>query len=65
MSNQGLRQQSVRTSTGTAFTYEGDWHALFDAAAIPAGDYNGRLLAWLNTKLAPDVERRNERLCCR
>lgn len=52
MSNQGLQQQSVRTITGTSLTYEGDWLALFDAAAIPAGDFNGRLLAWINVKLS-------------
>lgn len=51
MSNQGLRQASVRAATGTALTYEGDWHALFDAATIPAGDFNGRLLAWINAQL--------------
>lgn len=48
MSNQGKRQESVRAQTGTAFTYEGDWHALFDMAGIPVGTYNERLLAWIN-----------------
>lgn len=52
MSNQGARQQSVRNVTATELTYEGDWHALFDLAGIPAGDYNGRLLAWINAQLA-------------
>lgn len=51
MSNQGLRHAAVRAATGTALTYDGDWHALFDAAAIPAGDFNGRMLAWINGRL--------------
>jgi hypothetical protein len=51
MSQQGLRQASVRTSTGTSLDYNGDWHALFDAAGIAAGDWNGRFLAWVNVKL--------------
>lgn len=49
--NQGDRQASVRAVTGTAYSYEGDFHALFDAASIPAGQFNGRMLAWINAKL--------------
>lgn len=52
MTQQGDRQASVRVVTGTTGTYDGDWSALFDAASIPTGDYNGRLLAWLNLKLS-------------
>lgn len=58
-SNQGLRQQTVEASTSTAYSYEGDWHALFDAAGISAsGGFNGRLLAWINAQLStnyPDI----------
>lgn len=50
--NQGLRQDSVRAVTGTALDYNGDWMALFDQASIPAGDFNGRLLQWINKKLS-------------
>ena len=50
-SNQSDRQATVRASTGTALSYEGDWHALFTAASIPAGDFNGRLLQWINAQL--------------
>lgn len=49
---QGLRQASVRAVTGTTGTVEGDWEALFDAASIPAGPFNGRMLAWINLKLS-------------
>lgn len=51
MSQQGLRQASVRAATGTANTYEGDWHALFDSQGIPTGTFNERLLRYLNSVL--------------
>lgn len=51
MSNQGLRQASVRAITETESTYEGDFHALFDMAEISAGTFNGRLLSWINLML--------------
>lgn len=50
-SNQGDRQAAVRAITGTALSYEGDWHALFDLSGIRVGDFNGRLLAWINQGL--------------
>ena len=50
--NDGLRQATVRAATGTALSYEGDWHALFDSAGIAPGPFNGRLLAWLNAQLS-------------
>jgi hypothetical protein len=50
--NDGARQASVRAVTGTALAYDGDWHALFTAAAIPAGQFDGRLLDWINLKLS-------------
>ncbi len=52
MSQQGLRQASVRAVTGTSEHYEGDWHALFDLAGIPAGQFNERLLQWINLRLS-------------
>jgi len=52
MSQQGLRQASVRLVTGTTSTYEGDFHALFDGDLIPNGPFNQRLLAWINAKLS-------------
>lgn len=48
MTQQGLRQKTVRALTGRALTYVGDWHALFDQEGIPAGTYEGRQLRWLN-----------------
>lgn len=52
MTQQGLRQASIRAETGTKNTYDGDWLALFDQAGVPAGDFNGRLLQWINQKLS-------------
>lgn len=51
MTLQSDRQASVRAQTGTAGTYEGDWHALFAAAGIAAGPFDGRMLAWINQAL--------------
>lgn len=48
MSNQGLVQESIRATTGTELDYNGDWSALFDQDGIPEGDWNGRLLTWIN-----------------
>lgn len=52
MSQQGYRQASVRAITGTTMTYDGDWLALFDQAAIPDDIFNGRFLRWINLKLS-------------
>lgn len=57
--NQGLRQASVRTVTGTTQAYEGDWHALFDLWGIASGDFNGRLLAWINEYLGEAYDNAN------
>lgn len=51
MSNQGGVQQAIRNQTGTALDYNGDWSALFDQDGIASGDWNGRLLAWINATL--------------
>ncbi|CAB4139840.1 hypothetical protein UFOVP353_53 [uncultured Caudovirales phage] len=60
MTNQGLRQQSVRDATSTAYDYNGDWHALFDAAGIADGEFNGRMLAWINQSLSASYTNINE-----
>jgi hypothetical protein len=51
MTNQSDRQADARSSTSTTLTYEGDSLAYFDSQSVPAGDYNGRLLAWINQAL--------------
>lgn len=52
MTNQGDLQASIRTFTGTSNDYNGDWHALFDSAGIAAGDFNGRMIEWLQGQLS-------------
>lgn len=47
----GERQAVLRTSTGKALDYNGDWLAKFDANSIAAGEYNGRMLAFINAQL--------------
>lgn len=59
MTQQSDRQASVRAITGTAGAYEGDWHALFDLAGIPAGHFNGRFLQWLQLKISPQLSEIN------
>lgn len=49
--NQEGRQAGVRTITGTSRTYNEDWIALFDHESIAAGEFNERLLAWINGRL--------------
>lgn len=51
MTQQENRQAAVRALTATAGTYESDWMALFDQAAIAAGTFDERLLGWINLKL--------------
>ena len=51
MTNQGELQGSIRLITGTTNDYNGDWHALFDFYSITAGEFNGRLVAWLQSAL--------------
>lgn len=49
--NDEAKLASVQAATGTARGWNGDWIALFDAAGIAAGDFNGRMLAWINAQL--------------
>ena len=52
MSNQSARHAAVNAILGiSGGTYEGSFGAMFDADSIPAGTFNGRLLAWLNEYL--------------
>ena len=53
-SNQSLRQASVRATSGTTGTYEGDFHALWDLESIASGAFDERMLAWINARLVAD-----------
>jgi hypothetical protein len=50
-SNQGDRQQTLRTSTAKALSLEGDWMARFDVSSIPGQTFNGRMIAFINAQL--------------
>ena len=49
--NQENRQQDLRDETSSAHNTSGDWHAYWDAQAIAAGNWTGRMLAWINSAL--------------
>ena len=52
MSNQSGRHAAVNDILGiSGGTYEGSFHAMFDADEIASGTFNERLLAWLNEYL--------------
>jgi hypothetical protein len=58
--NSEARQASVRGVTSTTGTYDEDWVALFTARSAPAGTYNERLLAYINTKLSTSYTNMND-----
>jgi len=60
MSNQSLRQESVRAVTSTAYDYNGDWIALFNARSIPAGSFENRMLAYINGQLLSNYTNVND-----
>jgi|TARA_R110001592_G_scaffold321163_1_gene599617 hypothetical protein len=51
-SNQEARQTSIRAVTSTTGSVNEDWIALFTARSAPAGQFNERMLAYINTKLS-------------
>lgn len=51
MSNQSGIHAAVRTQHSQRFGYGEDWSALFDQDSIPQGDWNGRMINWINFKL--------------
>lgn len=58
--NDEAKLASVRGVTGTAWGWNGDWLALFDSASIAAGDFNGRMLAWINQRLGASYTNVND-----
>ena len=58
--NSEARQASVRGVTSTTGTYDEDWVALFTERSAPAGTYNERLLAYINTKLSTSYTNLND-----
>lgn len=60
MSQQGLRQASVRAVSGAALDYNGDWNAMFNTLGIPSGTFNERMLAYIAVKLGATYTNLNE-----
>lgn len=56
MSQQGLRQASVRAANASTLDYNGDFMALFAADGITTGDFNGQLLQYINLKLSASYD---------
>ena len=48
MSQQGVRQGVLRSGTSERFDHNGDWIYRAQVLGITTGDFNGRLLAWIN-----------------
>lgn len=51
MSKQNDRQASVRDETGTAYSYNDDWMALFRQNGITDGGFNDRMVQWINAEI--------------
>lgn len=52
MSNQSLKQTSIRVVTSTTGTLQEDWLALFTVRSIPAGTFNERMIGYLQGELS-------------
>lgn len=50
-SSQDALQASIRSHTGTAYSLNEDWTALFNQDGIAAGSFEERQLAWINARL--------------
>ena len=50
--NQGDVQASLRTKSTKSLDSSSDWAAVFDAAGIAAGPWNGRCIAYINAHLS-------------
>ena len=58
--NQEARQASIRGVTSTTGTHNEDWLALFTTRSAPAGEYNERMLSYINTLLSTSHTNINE-----
>lgn len=58
--NQEARQAAVRGVTSTTGTHNEDWLALFTARSAPTGEYNERMLNYINTKLSTSYTNIND-----
>ena len=58
--NQEARQAAIRAVTSTTGTHNEDWRALITARSAPAGEYNERMLSYINTKLSTSYTNIND-----
>jgi len=58
--NQESVQQSLRDMTGVAYDYNGDWWEFFDLYGIADADFNGRMVAWLQSSLGSTATNIND-----
>ena len=58
--NQEGVHEAVRAETSTVGTYLEDWHALFTADGIAAGDWNSRMIDWVNLTLTTSYTSLND-----
>ena len=49
-------QSNIRVLTGSAGTVDEDWHSLFNFDNIPQGEFDERLLQWINFKLGTSYD---------
>lgn len=49
--NQSELQRAIRSETGTALPFEGDWHSLWDLLDVDRGTFDERLLQYINDAL--------------
>ena len=57
---QEARQISIRAVTSTTGSVNEDWIALFTARSAPAGEYNERMLSYINTLLSTSYTNVND-----
>lgn len=50
MAQQGVRLGVLEAASAARLGYNGAWHDRFTIAGIPPGDFNGRLLSWINLR---------------
>lgn len=50
--NQSQRQSQVRAASGTARNLNEDWHAYWDVLGIADGNFDERMLLWVNQALS-------------
>jgi len=50
MSQQGVRLAVLNSGTSERFDYNGAWMYRAAVVGVSQGDYNGRLLAWINLR---------------